>query len=95
MEFEWDAAKARANWLKHGVTFELATGIWNDPGIRFVLDAVIDGEERWWAVGRASVGGLLIAVHVYPNPDQDNLIRLISARRASRHERRRYEDGSL
>jgi uncharacterized DUF497 family protein len=95
MEFEWNAAKARANWLKHGVTFEAATSVWDDPAIRFVLDAVVDGEERWWAVGHASVGDILIAVHAYPDPEDENLIRLISARRATRHERRRYQDGSL
>ncbi len=95
MDFEWDVEKARANWLKHGVTFDLATSIWNDPHLQIVLDSVVDGEERWWAVGYGAISGLLIAVHVYPDPTDESRVRLISARRASKHEQRRYQDGSL
>lgn len=95
MIFEWDEEKARTTLSKHGVTFLEATKVWDDPLHDLVFDRVVDGEERWWAIGRVEPGGLLIFVHVHPDLDDHRLVRLISARRAVRHEQRRYEDGSL
>ncbi|RYF95126.1 MAG: BrnT family toxin [Caulobacteraceae bacterium] len=95
MEFEWDAEKARINRLKHRVSFERATGVWSDPLHLIIPDRVVDGEERWWAIGLVEPGGVLVVVHLYPDPDDDNLVRVISARKAERHERKQYEDGSI
>jgi len=95
MQFEWDTDKARTNLAKHGVTFLEATKVWDDPLHDLFLDRVVNGEERWWAIGRVEPGGLVVAVHVHPDPDDEDLVRLISARKASRDEQRRYEDGSL
>jgi uncharacterized DUF497 family protein len=49
--FEWDLHKARINKAKHGVSFELAEHIWDDPLHMIIPDTVYDGEERWLAIG--------------------------------------------
>ena len=95
MEFEWDAEKARSNLAKHGIAFEDAAFVWLDPFLHLELDRVIDGEQRWWAVGMPPAGGVLVVVHLYPDPDDEGLVRIISARRATRHEQRHYENGSV
>lgn len=95
MIFQWDDDKARTNLSKHGITFLEATKVWDDPLHELILDRVVDGEERWWAIGRVASTGMLVVVHMHPDPDDENLVRLISARRASRHEQKRFEDGDL
>lgn len=95
MRFEWDAEKARLNRAKHGVSFEVASRVWDDPHVEIVVDRSGSGEERYWAVGRVEPEGVLVAVHLYPDPHDEELVRLISARKATRHERRKYEDGDL
>ena len=86
--FYWDDEKARANWLKHRVSFEEATGVFADP-----LSVTIDnpdhstGEDRFVTIGLGELGRLLIVVHT----DRDGIIRIISARAATPRERRGYE----
>jgi uncharacterized DUF497 family protein len=94
MRFEWDAEKARRNLAKHGVSFEDAILVWNDPHFDIVADRSSSDEERYWAVGRVDAG-LLVVVHLYPDPIDEEVVRIISARKAERHERRKYEDGDL
>jgi hypothetical protein len=89
--FEWDARKARSNLAKHRVSFELAMTAFDDP---FGLVAVDDThstseEEREWRIGESDEGVLVV---VFTHRDQGRTCRLISARRANRRERRRYED---
>jgi uncharacterized DUF497 family protein len=93
MRFEWDPAKAARNLQKHGVSFELARRVCDDPFHAIVLDRVVDGEQRWHAVG--IVGGvvLLVVVHTYPDGNDDELVRIIGSRKATSHERRSYEQG--
>jgi uncharacterized DUF497 family protein len=95
MDFEWDAAKAQSNLAKHGIAFEDAAFVWLDPLLQLKFDRFVDGEERWWAIGQIRPGGLLVVVHLYPDPDDEGLVRIISARRATRHEKRQHEDGSI
>ena len=90
MRFDWNNQKAAANEIKHGVSFELARLVWDDPFHLIVPDRVEDGEHRWHAIGVVSGVTLLVVVHTYLDAD-DTHIRIISARRATRHERRRYE----
>jgi uncharacterized DUF497 family protein len=90
--FEWDLEKARANIGKHGVAFEDAALVWDDPLHLVRFDRHEGGEERWHALGMAGGIVLLLVVHTYPSDDR---IRIISARRATRTERRAYEDGDL
>ena len=86
MEFEWDVEKARVNLAKHGVSFEHASLVFADE---FRMEGVDDligyGEERWTAVGQ--VQGKIYAV-VYTQ--RGEFIRIISARRATRHEQQNY-----
>jgi uncharacterized DUF497 family protein len=73
VDFEWDAAKAEINERKHGVSFEVAVGVFEDSERIERLDGLIDGIE-------------IYVVYVA----RGEAIRLISARRASRHEREEY-----
>jgi uncharacterized DUF497 family protein len=94
VKFEWDGAKARANIVKHSVSFTLAVEVWDDPLHVIVPDGVVEGEERWQAIG--AVGGLklLVVVHTYRDRAGEEIIRVIGARRATSHERRSYEEGA-
>ena len=85
MEFEWDDPKAEINERKHGITFEVATLAFEDDGRIDRVDFESSEEERWVVIGLAD--GFEIYV-VYTIRDQ--IIRLISARKASRHEREEY-----
>jgi hypothetical protein len=91
MDFEWDFDKARANLAKHGVAFEDAVLVWDDPLRGVYFDRVENGEIRWWAVGMVRAN-TLIAVHLHPDPDDEERVRIISARVATPRERRRYEE---
>jgi uncharacterized DUF497 family protein len=91
MIFEWDPAKAASNLEKHGVGFELAQEVWHDPLYVILPDRVVDGEQRWHAIGLVGAVTILLVVHVYPDPDDEDRIRFVSARKATAHERKRYE----
>ena len=89
--FEWDEAKARSNARKHGVRFEDAMLIFADPWALVDQDRIEGGELRWQTLGM--VGGLvlLLVAHTARTEDQDEIIRIISARKAVRKERKRYD----
>jgi len=91
MKFEWDEAKNRANYAKHGVSFEIACKVFDDPLVVYLFDRIVNGEERWQAVGKVLTLPLLVVAHTSRNQDDEEVVRLISARQASSHERRRYE----
>ena len=87
LRFEWSDAKAESNYAKHGVSFELATEVFRDPfAAGFVDDRRDYGEPRYVMIGTA---GEHILYVVYAEPEED-LIRLISARRATKHEQEAY-----
>jgi len=94
-QFEWDEAKADANVRKHGVTFELASTIFFDPNLLTVADVEhSEAEERWFSVGIASNGVLLLGVYLWSDTDPAaTKVRLISARRATPVERAQYQEG--
>ena len=92
MRFEWDAAKSRMNAAKHdGLDFETAARVFNDPHAVLVEDRIVEGEQRWHAIGAVSAA-LLLVVHIYREDDDDGeeIIRIISAREAIQRERRIY-----
>jgi uncharacterized DUF497 family protein len=93
MRFEWDPMKARTNQRKHGITFEQAANVFDDPYALFEQDRTDDqtGELRWKAIGLVEGVVVLVVVHTIREEDQAEVIRLISARRAGRKERNRYE----
>lgn len=86
--FVWDAEKAHANLRKHEVTFERATEAFFDPFLR-VVDASTEDEARDAVLGTAEDDELLFVVHIAFEHD---IVRIISARKAARSERRIYEE---
>ena len=88
MNFTWDPRKAASNRKKHGVSFEEAATVFGDP-LALVIEDAVD-PERMLLLGMSERQRLLLVVHVEPSEDT---IRLISARRATSHERKRYEEG--
>ncbi len=91
MKFEWDPEKNRKNKIKHGIDFESATAIWDDPFLIVTFDEHIDREDRWLAIGTLYSEVLVVAVHTYRALDDVEAIRIISARKATKSERTRYE----
>lgn len=92
--FEWDLSKAISNFAKHGVTFEQAATVFLDPlAITVFDDAHSQTEERWFTMGQQAGGGLLVVVHTFQEQDSNiATVRIISARTATKQERRTYED---
>lgn len=91
MRLEWDGRKARANIKKHGVHFEDAALVFDDPRQLTRLDRVEGGEERWQTIGLAGGAVLLLVAHTHTDTDGEEVIRIISARRAEKQERQEYE----
>ncbi len=91
MRFEWDAGKARSNRAKHKLSFETAALVFDNPDAVSVPERVVEGEERWRTVAFVS-GVLLVVAHTYREEDGEEVIRIISARRATRSERQAYEE---
>ena len=92
MRFEWDAEKNRSNQKKHaGIDFETASRVFADSSLMLRKDRVVDGEQRWHAIGAVRKAVLLV-VHVYreEDPNGEEIIRIISAREADPRERRIY-----
>ena len=90
MRFEWNARKAASNLRKHGVSFDEASSVFFDP-----LSATGDDpdhsrdESRFVTFGMSSAGNLLVVAHAL----NDEVIRIITARHATRAERQLYEEG--
>lgn len=90
MEFEWDSDKAIRNLAKHGVPFAEAATVFGDPfAVTFADPDHSDDEDRFITFGESAGGQLLIVLHT----DREDRSRIISARRASRKERKVYEQG--
>ena len=90
IDFEWDAMKARANIEKHGISFEEAATVFGDPLSITISDQAHSqvGEDRFVTIGRSSGVQTLVVVH----SDRNETTRIISARLATRKERRQYEE---
>ena len=92
MEFEWDDVKAEANERKHGVSFAEAMTVLADSLALTGFDPDhSDDEDRYITMGFSAAGRLLLVSHT----DRGGKVRIISARKASRRERRDYEDGNV
>ena len=92
MNFEWDPDKDAWNYVKHGIRFETAAMVFDDPYHVSQLDRVVDGEERWKTMGL--IGGLVIVIvaHTYREQNGEETVRIISARKATKRERKHYEE---
>jgi uncharacterized protein len=91
MRFEWDDNKNRLNRSRHGVGFETASLVFDDPYAITVRDEFSDEELRWITVGGIGPGAILLVVHTWFEKDGQDVIRIISARAAESHERKAYE----
>lgn len=91
--FEWDPVKARKNRRKHGVSFGLASEVFQDPLLLSMPDDEhSETEERWVSIGHAGNGQLLVVIHTFQEIDERNTaVRIISARTAEKPERKQYE----
>lgn len=91
VHFEWDPRKARTNKQKHGVTFEVAAKVFLDEYALTELERIEDAEERWRTIGSVAGFTILVVAHTVHEEGGDDIIRIISARRAEKRERIRYE----
>ena len=95
MRFVWDPAKAESNQRKHGVRFEDAVQVFFDPLHLTVQDRVEGGEHRWQTIGQVGGAAVFLVAHTVTEdgPEPVETIRIISARRATPKERKRYANG--
>jgi len=92
MDFQWDDTKAEANQWKHGVSFAEAMTVLADSLSLTGSDPDhSDDEDRYITMGLSVLGRLLLVSHT----DRGDMVRIISARKATRRERRDYEDGKF
>ena len=92
MRFEWDEKKSRLNRKKHGVSFAIAAEVFADPFCLTIPDFALQGEERFWTIGRLDNLVILVVVHTTREQHGDEVTRIISARKATPRERRFYEE---
>ncbi len=89
LSFEWDEGKAAANAKKHGVSFEEAKSVFVDDRAKLIDDPDhSDDEDRFVLLGLSGAMRLLLVCHCYRG--EGNVIRMISARKASAHESKSY-----
>jgi uncharacterized protein len=94
MRFEWDEGKNRRNLAKHKISFENAKLVFDDPQVLADRDREVDEEERWQAVGIIGGSIAVLVAFTYREDEGGEVIRIISARKASPSERRAYGEGN-
>jgi uncharacterized protein len=92
MRFEWDPRKAELNLKKHGISFEIAQLVFDDPLALSIPDhGHSDKEERWITMGIAGTDKLIVVViHTYRDTPEEEVQRIISARKTTPKERKQY-----
>jgi uncharacterized DUF497 family protein len=91
LQFDWDDKKNTSNKKKHGVSFEEAQTAFHDPNARLISDPDhSDDEDRFVLLGMSERFRVLVTCHCYR--EDDSVIRIISARKASKKEIRTYEE---
>ena len=96
VELAWDEGKNRINKRKHGVSFETAVLVFDDPYHLTRQDREVEGEPRWHTIGVVNGIHLLLVAHTvvaHTGNEYDEEIRIVSARKATRNERRLYAQG--
>jgi len=92
MRFDWDEQKNRENRRRHRVSFEIATEVFSDPFCLTIGDQTVGGEERLWTLGSLENRTILVVVHSTRHEEDEEVIRIISARKATPRERAFYEE---
>jgi uncharacterized DUF497 family protein len=87
MDYQWDPEKAASNLGKHGIDFADAVGVFEDEWALTIRQEYVEAEQRFATLGTDFLERVLVVVYTY----RGGTIRLISARRATRRERRAYE----
>lgn len=92
--FDWDPAKEKSNFQKHGVSFRQAATIFRDPcQISIYDDDHSQNEDRWVTIGTDSNGVIRVVIHTFEQVGNESCdIRIISARKASRTEVLQYQE---
>jgi len=91
MRFVWDEEKSRINRAKHKVSFETAALAFEDPLALSVQDRLVEGEKRWQTLGLVGGVVVLLIAHTYEEENGEEVVRIISARKATARERMLYE----
>lgn len=92
MRFEWDENKSRLNRKKHGISFALAKEVFTDPFCLTLSDPTVQGDERFWTIGRLENLVIVVVVHTTRDEHGEEITRIISARKATPRERTYYEE---
>lgn len=93
MQFAWDERKNRANQRKDGISFETAALVFDDPYHLSAQDREVEGELRWQTIGMVQGKQVLLVAHTLAesaNEGKEEVIRIISARKATPQERSAY-----
>ncbi len=90
MEFTWDARKDRLNRSKHRISFDTALHVFDDPYHITTQDREVDGEPRWQTIGLVEAHNVILVAHT--TDEENETIRIISARKATRSERKIYAE---
>ncbi len=93
VHFEWDVRKHTANLRKHGVDFGAAARVFADPLVELEIEGTEHGEVRFRAIGEVD-GRVLVVSYTWCEDSVEEVIRIISARKATPRERRAYEGDS-
>ena len=94
MHFSWDERKNRANLRKHGVSFETAALVFDDPYHISTQDREVEGELRWQTIGMVRGIQILLVAHNLSESGEEEVVRIISARKATPQERSIYAQES-
>lgn len=93
-DFEWHSGKAASNLRKHGIDFRLAATVFQDPLELTIADGDhSESEDRWVTIGQTRQGQVLVVCHTFHQTGDRTTVRIISARPATRSERRQFESG--
>ena len=91
IKFDWDKNKTRSNLAKHKISLEEAQSVFDDDNARLIFDPDhLESEDRFILLGLSCSLKILTVVHCYKN--EDNIIRLISARKATKSETKYYKE---
>ena len=91
MKFEWDPGKESVNRRKHGVTFWEACYVFADEYMLTLYDKEhSENEERWITIGQTPNNKILVVIHTYKDSKEGESVRIISARKATRMEEKKY-----
>lgn len=92
MKFEWDPNKEAINIKKHGVSFEQAAYVFADQfSLSMFDDEHSNQEDRWVILGKSNNEMILLVIHTFRNSDNEETVRIISARKATKNEEKTYK----